>query len=240
MTLQYFPAPHPNKTGILICPGGGYEYISIENEGTSPAKWLNDRGFDAWILSYTCVSAERSETPISSRCKPIYPAPQTEALNAINEIRAKYVGTRLTKLGIWGFSAGGHLAAITATTPGLKLDFAILAYPVISMDYSITHYGSRTNLLGDDEEASAELVWAMSAQNRVSAETPPTFLFHTANDATVSVKNSLVFAAKLAEFDHKFKLLVLEDGPHGVGLAEGVKELTWTGELERWFVGLSL
>ncbi|KFY21421.1 hypothetical protein V493_07431 [Pseudogymnoascus sp. VKM F-4281 (FW-2241)] len=227
MSLQFFAAPNPNKTGVLIAPGGGYSYVSYEKEGSAPAKWLNDRGFDAWVLSYTCADGDDSS--------PIYPAPQREALDAVEKIRAE---GRVTKLGIWGWSAGAHLAAITATTLGTKLDFAVLSYPVISMEDPTAHAGSRKNLIGDD--ASLELVRDMSAQYRVSEATPPIFIFHTANDGTVSVENSLLFATAMAQHQRPFKLFVLPDGPHGIGMALDDPKLTWTVELDRWlqeFIG---
>lgn len=221
MSLQFFAAPNPNKTGVLIAPGGGYSNISYEKEGSLPAKWLNERGFDAWVLSYTCADGD---TP-----SPIYPAPQNEALDAVKKIRAE---GRVSKLGIWGWSAGGHLAAVTATTPETEFDFVVLSYPVISMEYPITHPGSRQNLLGDD--APPELVRDMSAQNRVSEATPPTFIFHTSNDGAVPVQNALLFATALAQHQRPFKLFVLPDGPHGIGLAIDDPKLTWTAELDRW------
>lgn len=221
MSLQFFAAPNPNKTGVLIAPGGGYSYVSFEHEGSSPAKWLNERGFDAWVLTYTCADGD---TPA-----PIYPTPQKEALDAIKKIRAE---SRVSKLGIWGWSAGGHLAAVTATTPEAELDFLVLSYPVISMEYPITHAGTRQNLIGD--EASLGLVKDMSAHNRVSGATPPTFIFHTCNDGGVPVENSLLFATALSQHQRLFKLFVLPDGPHGIGLALDNPKLTWTAELDRW------
>lgn len=221
MNLQFFPAPQPNKTGILVVPGGGYGFVSLENEGTRVAAWLNERGFDAWVLTYTVASPQ---TPA-----PIYPAPQNEALEAIRQIRAQ---NRVTKLGIWGFSAGGHLSAVTVTNPEAKLDFAILAYPVISMEPGVAHAGSRHNLIGDNP--TPELQRSMSAQNRISLQTPPVFLFHTANDPVVPVQNALLFAMEMADHRRPFEILILPDGPHGINLALGDAKLTWTGELERW------
>lgn len=221
MTLQYFPASCPKRIGVLVIPGGGYGHVSSHREGLLPALWLNERGYDAWVLTYTVAS---EETP-----SPIYPAPQREAADAVREIQSQKC---VIRLGIWGWSAGGHLSAITATNPNVELDFVILAYPVISMEPGITHDGSRRNLIGDD--ASSDLESEMSAHNKVTERTPPVFLFHTANDPSVPVANSLLFAAQLAAYKRPFSILVLPDGPHGVGLSLDDPKLTWTGELERW------
>lgn len=224
MTLQFFPSDKPNKTGIMVLPGGGYAGLAISYEGVDVAHWLNERGFDAWVLSYTTASGQTQA--------PIYPTPQNEALDAIKQIRA--LG-RVSKLGIWGFSAGGHLSAVTVTTPEAHLDFGILAYPVISMEPGTTHAGSRHNLIGDNPDPALQK--SMSAQNRVSLETPPVFLFHTANDPVVPVQNPLLFAMEMANHKRPFEMLILPDGPHGVGMALNDAKLTWTGELERWLKG---
>ena len=221
MSLQFFPAPLPNKSGVLVVPGGGYGHVSDHKEGLLPALWLNEHGFDAWVLTYTVASDESRS--------PIYPAPQRETVDAVLKIRSQ---KRVAKLGIWGWSAGGHLSAITITNPNVELDFAILAYPVISMELGITHTGSRRNLIGDD--APLELETEMSAHYNITDRTPPVFLFHTANDPDVPVANSLLFAAQLAAHKRPFSLLVLPDGPHGIGLSLDNTKLTWTRELERW------
>lgn len=221
MTLQFFPSNTPNRSGVLVVPGGGYGFLALDHEGEQIARWLNSRGFDAWVLSYTIATPE---TPA-----PIYPRPQHDALEAIGQIRA--LG-RVEKLGIFGFSAGGHLSAVTATNTEASLDFAVLAYAVISMEAGATHGGSRFNLLG--EQPDEHLVREMSAHLRVGFETPPTFLFHTANDDAVPVRNSLMFASALAEHGIPFEILVLPDGPHGIGLPLDNAQLNWSGELERW------
>ncbi|KAI4862873.1 alpha/beta-hydrolase [Hypoxylon rubiginosum] len=227
LKLDFYPAPNPNRTGVLVLPGGGYEFISMDNEGLEPARWLNARGFDAWVLSYTVAGPS---TPA-----PIFPAPQREALEAVRRIRG---GGLVDRLGIWGFSAGGHLAAITATDREAGLDFAVLAYPVVSMAAGTTHDGSRRRLIGDGCEAGGEAERAMCAEMRVGGATPPTFLFHTASDATVPVQNALGFAAAMARHGRPFEILVLPDGPHGIGLALNDEKLGWTGELERWLKGV--
>jgi len=221
MTLQFFPAQSPNKTGVLVVPGGGYGFLALDHEGEQVARWLNERGFDAWVLSYTIAS---DDVPA-----PIYPRPQQEALRAIEEIRAL---NRVDHLGIFGFSAGGHLSAITLTDAEANLDFGVLAYPVISMEDGAAHSGSKHNLLGPSPDDALEN--AMSAHTRVTFETPPVFLFHTANDDAVPVQNSLLFATAMAEHGLSFELLVLPEGAHGVGLALDHPTASWTGELERW------
>ncbi len=227
MNLEFFPSSAPHRSGVLVVPGGGYGFLALDHEGQQVAQWLNSQGFDAWVLSYTIAT---EETPA-----PIYPRPQHDALGAIGQIRAL---NRVEKLGIFGFSAGGHLSAITATNPEANLDFAVLAYPVISMETGATHSGSRFNLIGEHPEAHLER--EMSAHLRVGFQTPPTFLFHTANDSGVPVQNSLMFASALAEHGVPFEILVLPDGPHGIGLALDNPKLNWSGELERWlaaFIG---
>ncbi len=221
MNLEFFPAPAPKGVGVLVVPGGGYGHVAIDHEGHQVAQWLNERGYDAWVLTYTVAS---ESTPA-----PIFPAPQNEALQAVADIRAS---GRVEKLGIFGFSAGGHLSAVTATNPDADLDFAVLAYPVIDMGAGWTHEGSRFNLLGDIGDPKQTV--GHSAHERVNALTPPTFLFHTANDDVVPVQNSLLFAVMLAENDVPFQLLVLPDGPHGIGLALDNPRLNWTDALEQW------
>ncbi|EFQ30841.1 endo-1,4-beta-xylanase B [Colletotrichum graminicola] len=218
--ITYFPAANSTGTGVLVCPGGGYAVVAIDKEGYAPAKLLNSLGIDAWVLDYTTAS---NATP------PIYPKPQDEALDSLSYIRGQ---NRTTKLGIWGFSAGGHLAAVTLTNPDARLDFGILAYPVITLEGNYTHIGSRDNLIGAN--ASAELEHELSAQNRVSATTPPTFLFHTADDDVVPVQNTLLFAEAMAAHSRPAQVLILPDGPHGLGLALDDPQRSWTPELERF------
>jgi len=226
MTLQFFPAASPNLAGVLVVPGGGYGFLALDHEGEQVARWLNERGFDAWVLSYTIASEDV--------LPPIYPRPQHEALHAVEEIRAL---NRVRKLGIWGFSAGGHLSAVTLTDPQANLDFGILCYAVISMEDGAAHSGSKFNLLGPSPDKQLEN--AMSAHTRVTFETPPTFLFHTANDSAVPVQNSLLFATAMAAHGLSFELLVLPEGEHGVGLALEHPTASWTGELERWLARIA-
>lgn len=224
--LTPFLLPQPAKVGVLVLPGGGYQGLASGHEGTDIVAWLNQKGYDAWMLEYTTAT---TATP------PLFPKPQMDALAAVRAVRGL---RRVQKLGIWGFSAGGHLAATTLTNPDTllseaKLDFGILAYPVISMEPGMTHGGSRGNLIGNNPDAALQK--SLSAQNRVSLDTPPIFLFHTTDDAVVEVENALVFASALAAHRISFELHVYEKGPHGVGLAQGDPALrTWPERLETW------
>jgi acetyl esterase/lipase len=244
-----FPFPCASSTGqsVLILPGGGYGFLAVDHEGEQIARWLNARGFDAWVLHYSVVG--------DNLAPPLGFAPLEDALTALAHIRkGEVIGLRRlpgshvhgigpvgakppASVGVWGFSAGGHLAAMLATHPEAELDFTVLAYPVISMESGVTHGGSRRNLLGEHPDAHLEREF--SAQLRVSPQTPPTFLFHTANDEAVPVQNSLLFASALAQHGVPFEILVLPDGPHGIGLSLDDPKLNWSGELERWLQGFA-
>ncbi|EGU75103.1 hypothetical protein FOXB_14417 [Fusarium oxysporum f. sp. conglutinans Fo5176] len=204
--LTAFLAANSTGTGVLVCPGGGYSHVSIVKEGYTPAAYLNKLGIDAWVLDYTTTS---------NATAPIYPKPEDEVFAALKKIR--HDNPKIEKLGIWGFSAGGHLASTTLTNPKAGLDFGILAYPVITLEGNYTHIGSRDNLVGPN--ATAEELHDLSAQNLVSDTTPPTFLFHTFDDQAVPVQNTLMFAEAMAAHKRKAQVLILPDGPHGLGLA---------------------
>ncbi|KAM0354884.1 hypothetical protein ACHAPU_000721 [Fusarium lateritium] len=195
--------------------------LASGHEGIEPAKYLNTLGIDAWVLEYTTAL---NKTP------PLYPKPQQEALAAVDRIRKESPSTK--KLGIMGFSAGGHLAATTLTTPKAKLDFGILGYPVITLEDDYTHENSRYNLLGD--KPSAKQIKELSAQNRVTDKTPPTFLFHTSNDDLVPVQNTYLFAEAMAAHGRLAQVMVLPDGTHGIGLATNDPMRNWTPELARF------
>ncbi|KAL5333690.1 Alpha/Beta hydrolase protein [Aspergillus crustosus] len=222
--LAHYPAAENNGLGIdiLVLPGGGYEYVSLDREGTNSTLYLNEKGYDAWVLDYS--TAETAPTPL-------YPRPLDEALGAVRYIRKQNKG-KVPKLGIWGYSAGGHLAAVTLTNPAADLDFGILAYPVISLDASVTHEGSRTNLIG--ENPSPKLVEKLSAENRVTAETPPVFIYHSVNDATVPVENALRFIGALNKNSIPFHALIIPDAGHGIALGLDDPKHDWTSELDRF------
>jgi acetyl esterase/lipase len=201
------------------------------------ALWLKDLGVTAIVLQYR----------LGPRYS--YPAPMQDAARAMRTVRARAKGWELDpkRIGIWGFSAGGHLAATMAThfddgdpqatdpieRVSSRPDIAVLAYPVISMSEGITHVGSRNNLLGSNPPA--DLVELLSNEKQVTPQTPATFLFHTADDAAVNVENSMLFAAALRKANVEYELHIFEKGPHGVGLAQNNQTLSiWPMLLESW------
>jgi acetyl esterase/lipase len=221
-SLTHFPAPE-SRGGVLICPGGGYGGLAVDHEAKDIAAWLNERHYDGWLLRYRVA-------PHGSQNGVLYPAPLNDALRALELVRQK---PATGPLGVWGFSAGGHLAATLATEPGTNLDFAILCYPVITLEATYGHVGSQTNLLGG--AASNEEISLHSAHNRVSAATPPTFIFHTSDDASVPVKNALLFYEALHKYGISAEMHIYESGPHGVGLAPEHEALkAWPALLDNW------
>lgn len=224
-TLTPFPAPESNGVGVLVLPGGGYQFLAVNHEGKDIAAWLNARGYDAWMLEYRIVG-EKHASPLQTK-------PLEDALEALQYIRSGEAGNIPRKIGVWGFSAGGHLAATLETEPNANLDFAVLSYPVISLEDWFMHSGSRRNLLGDSPEET--LVKLLSAEHRVTDKTPPTFIFHTSDDPVVPVENAVLFYSALRKQGISAELHAYETGPHGVGLAPDDAVLNgWTLALENW------
>lgn len=230
------PAGRANGAAILVCPGGGYGGLA-EHEGHPVALWLNSLGITAAVLRY--------------RLGPRYhhPAPLQDAARGLRTLRARAAGWELDphRIGILGFSAGGHLASTLSThfgdgdpgaadpieRAGSRPDLAILAYPVISFTTEFVHAGSRQNLLG--QHPSQELMELLSNEKQVTAKTPPTFLMHTADDAAVPVENSLLYAMALRKARVPFALHVYEHGAHGVGLGGSDLILsTWPATCAAW------
>jgi acetyl esterase/lipase len=236
-TIAVYKAPRPNGTAILVFPGGAYGALASVHEGRQWAYWYNAMGITAFVVKY--------------RLGPRYhhPIEIGDAQRAIRTVRARAAefGVSADRIGIMGFSAGGHLVSTAAThfDAGLadakdpidrassRPDFLILGYPVISFDPAITHAGSVRNLLGDRPDAT--LVENLSNDLQVTARTPPTFLFHTANDAAVPVENSIRFFQALRKAGVPAELHVFENGPHGVGMALSDPALAkWTELLAGW------
>jgi acetyl esterase/lipase len=213
------------RAAVVILPGGGYGALAMDHEGKQIAEWLNDNGIVAFICDYRHRNKGYG-----------HPAPLQDAQRAIRTVRARATefGVDPAKVGILGFSAGGHLCSTAVThfdkgkadsddpieRASCRPDFGILCYPVIAFDEPFTHRGSQNNLIGKD--ASPELVRSLSNEKQVTAETPPCFLWHTWEDTGVPPQNSIVFY--LAMVNHKVpgELHIYEKGRHGVGLAKGI------------------
>jgi acetyl esterase/lipase len=221
----YLPSKAANGTGVIVCPGGGYMHLSMEKEGSKVAEWLNSLGVAAFVLNYRLGP------------KFHHPAQIDDAQAAIRMVRAQAAtfGVQPNRIGIMGFSAGGHLAATASTRfdAGTRPDFAILCYPVIAFGAPYTHKGSQNALLG--ENADSKLIEEMSAEKHVTSNTPPTFLFSTNADTGVPAENSLVYYEALRKAGVAAEIHIYEKGPHGVGLAPDDPVLsTWTARLADW------
>lgn len=224
----YIPADFTTGKYIVVCPGGGYSALSTVNEGSMTAQWLNTNGIAAAVLHYRLPDGNY-EIPLQDALKAVETVREIamERLTGkgslpeqgINpNMRPAGVQAKRPTVGIMGFSAGGHLASTVLTqftNNNNRPDFGILFYPVITMDTSFTHQGSRKRLIG--ENASEELTKRFSSELNVRSDTPPTFIVSTANDATVPVKNSLVFYQALVDKGVPCELHIYPDGKHGWG-----------------------
>jgi len=237
-TLTPFPVPEQKATvaAFIVCPGGGYQHLS-PREGSPIARWLNTLGISVFVLKY--------------RIGPKYhhPVEMEDVQRAIRMARAHASDWNIDpkRIGIIGFSAGGHLASTAAThfdygnpvAPDAvdrissRPDLVILMYPVITMMDPYVHAGSRLNLLGATPDPA--LVALLSNERHVTPDTPPCFIVHTADDRTVPVQNSLMFAMALRDNKVPFEMHIFEHGPHGFALGGKDPILsTWPGLAARW------
>ncbi|MCC7153210.1 MAG: alpha/beta hydrolase [Bryobacterales bacterium] len=223
--LTFYPAQNPNGAAVLICPGGGYGALAVDHEGKQVAEWLNSFGVSAFVLRY--------------RLGPRYhhPAMLDDAKQAMRMIRrrAPRAGIDPAKVGVMGFSAGGHLASTLSThfDEGARPDFSILCYPVITLTAPYVHKGSSRNLLGP--APGIKLVLDLSNERAVTSNTPPTFLFHTDNDAAVPVENSVMYYTALKAAGVPAEMHIYAEGRHGVGLAQSDPVLSsWPARLKDW------
>ncbi len=243
ITVYRAPADKANGAAVVVCPGGGYWVVAADHEGKQVAEWLNGLGVTAFVLQY--------------RLGPRYhhPAPLQDAQRALRLVRAKArdFGIDAGRVGILGFSAGGHLSSTAGThfdagrsgdadpieRESSRPDFMVLAYPVISLVSPFTHKGSLDNLIGKD--ADPKLKESLSNELQVTKDTPPTFLFHTADDSGVPVENSTVFFAALRKAGVPAEMHIYAKGPHGVGLAPKDPALsTWPALCAAWMRGLGV
>ena len=235
-TLQMFPpAKKADGSAVIVFPGGAYRSLAA-HESDPVARRLGERGVTGFVLRYR-------RTPYH------HPTPLLDAARAVRTVRARAKEWSLdpTRIGVLGFSAGGHLAATISTKfddgdpnaadpidrVSSRPDVSVLCYPVVTFSEVSAHTGSRKNLLG--ENAPQEMIDLLSAERHVSPRTPPAFLFHTMADAGVPVENSLLYAAALRKHKVPFALHVYEQGRHGVGLAQDDPVLrTWPTLLADW------
>ena len=248
-TLEVFQPTAKRATGkaVIICPGGGYQGVAYDYEGTDVAKWLNAKGVTAFVLKY--------RMPNSASVKVAYKAPLQDAQRAVRMVRfyANKYGVNENDIGIMGFSAGGHLAATLGTQfathndfnssdvdrISARPDFMILMYPVISMNAEITHMGSRNSLLG--KNPSPELIAQFSNELQVDKTTPPTFIVHAADDQAVPVENSLAFHKALVNAGIEAEMHIYPKGGHGFSFATGKGRLsTWPDRLYEWLIALKI
>ncbi len=233
--------PDPGKavrTGVVVCPGGGYVQLAMQKEGFDIAKWLNSMGIAAFVLKYRLGPRYH------------YPIEMWDGQRAVRYVRyhAKEYGIAPNRIGIWGFSAGGHLASTVGThfdngktgapdpidRVSCRPDFMVLAYPVVTMLDPYVHKGSRRALLGDNPDP--KLVRYLSNELQVTPQTPPTFLFSTDDDTTVPCENSIHFFLALRKNHVPAEMHIFEPGPHGVGLAPTHSALSiWPTLLANWF-----
>jgi acetyl esterase/lipase len=237
LTVYLPKAAEAVPTGVVICPGGGYQALAMDHEGRQIAAWLNSLGVAALVLKY--------------RLGPRYhhPIEMEDGQRAVRWARyhAADLGIDPHRLGVWGFSAGGHLASTLGThfdagypdapdpidRVSCRPDFMILAYPVISLSPPYVHEGSLHNLLGDHPDPKS--VQDLSNELQVTPDTPPTFLFHTGSDSVVPVENSVLFFLALKKNRVPAEMHIFERGPHGVGLAPADATLSlWPTLLANW------
>ena len=234
----YFPrTTNEPMTAVIVAPGGGYRNLAMNHEGRQVASYLNSLGIAAFVLKYRL--GPRYQHPIELG----------DAQRAIRTVRAKATEWRVApdRIGILGFSAGGHLAATASThfqagNPAApdavdrvssRPDFTVLGYPVVTFTEPWTHTGSRTALIG--EKYDPALARSLSLETQVTAQTPPAFLFHTNADTGVPAENSVYYYLALRKAGVPAELHVFRDGPHGVGLAMHDPALAeWPSLMRLW------
>lgn len=222
LTIYLPPAERATGAAIVVCPGGGYSGLALDHEGEQVAQWLISEGIAAFVLQY--------------RHAPLYkhPVPLMDAQRAVRTVRARGSEWRVAsdRIGILGFSAGGHLAATASTQfaagepnasdpierVSSRPDFMVLVYPVISMIAPYSHAGSRTNLLGPNPDRA--LMEKLSAELQASKDTPPAFLVHTYGDTGVPAENSVYFYLAMRKAGAPAEMHLFERGEHGFGLAQ--------------------
>lgn len=231
-----YPAKNPNGCAVVIVPGGGYGHLAFDHEGRDVARWLNQHGISAFILRYRVAPYK-------------HPVPLLDAQRAVRLVRSRASQWKIDtkRVGMLGFSAGGHLTSTVGThfdsgdgnavdpidRESSRPDFLVLGYPVITLKPPHAHMGSRTNLLG--EAPDPKLLDSLCNETQVTPQTPPTFLVHSTTDGGVPVENSRMFYDALQRAGVKSKLVIFEVGGHGYGLAKDDPTLgTWSAKCIEW------
>ena len=241
--IAIFLPSKKNATGeaVVICPGGGYNILAYDWEGTDIARWFNSQGIAAFVLKYRLPGSKSNITP--------YKSPLLDAQRALRLVRFHSAKWNIdsAKIGIVGFSAGGHLASTlsthydggdsTNTDPvdqvSCRPDFSVLVYPVISFNDDFTHAGSKTALLGENPDP--DLVTLFSNELQVTPDTPPAILIHSEDDRSVPVENSLAYFRALRANNITSELHVYPYGGHGYSLAIGNGHLSaWPDRVIEW------
>lgn len=235
------PAEFVNGAAVIICPGGGYVGLAMDHEGKQIAQWFNRHGVTAFVLRYRLSRWDLK--------KYLHPIQMMDGLRAVRLLRynAETFGIDPHRIGIMGFSAGGHLASTVGThfdagdpkapdpvdRTNARPDFMILGYPVVSFTTEYTHRGSREHLIGKD--LNPELARYLSNELQVTTLTPPTFMFHTDEDDGVPLENSVLFYLALRKAHVPAELHIYQKGRHGVGFAPNDPVLsTWADRLADW------
>lgn len=230
------PKDKANGTAVIICPGGGYAILAVKHEGYDLAEWFNSLGIAAFVLKYRLPN---DESMVDKKIGPLQDAQQ--AIRLVRE-NAKEWNVNPDKIGIMGFSAGGHLASTAGTHfekpvepangTSVRPDFNLLIYPVISFKESFTHMGSRNNLIG--KNASYDLVEEYSNEMHITENTPPTFLVHSSDDNAVPVENSIRFYQELVKNKVPAEMHIFETGGHGYGMGRDELTKAWPERLKTW------
>ena len=240
-TLTVMLAPHPNGTAVVICPGGAYAYEVMGGEGYAPGQWMNSLGVSAFVLKY--------RLPLRRLPKNGVPLPLQDVRRAVQILRANARKWKINphRIGVMGFSAGGHLAAMAGThfLPGnprasdplnrfsTRPDFLVLCYPVISMMPGLTHPQSHYELLG--HKASLELDRYYSNELTVCRLTPPTFICCAADDNVVNPLNSIDFYKALKQVHVPVKFVEFKHGQHGFSMGRGgTDSIQWPADCKAW------
>jgi acetyl esterase/lipase len=243
LSIYLPPADKANGAAVVICPGGAYAFLAVGHEGHDVAQWLNSLGVAAFMLKYRVAPRYH------------YPAPLLDAQRAVRTVRSRAAEWQVDpkRIGILGFSAGGHLASSAAThfdegkkeaddpvdRVSCRPDFAVLVYPVISFTTPYTHGGSKNNFLGPNPEPG--LAERFSNELAVTPQTPPTFLIHASGDTGVPAENSVLFYLALRKAKVPAEMHIYEKGGHGFGLAPKDPVLsTWPERCAAWMKGRGL